>query len=174
MTEIVIDTNVLLVADRRADQMDDECVSACVNRLARAKADDVVVLDDAWLILGEYGNKLSTRGAPTPGNEFFKWLLQVQADTRHVSQVAITPRNPEQTLFAEFPPDSELESKFDPADRKFVAVACAHPRRPPILQAADSKWLAWEKPLKQHGLRVDFLCRAALAQIKKRKAKTPR
>jgi hypothetical protein len=47
---------------------------------------------------------------------------------------------------------------FDAPDRKFVAVAAAHADRPPILQAADSKWLDWQDALKEHGITVELLC----------------
>lgn len=47
---------------------------------------------------------------------------------------------------------------FDAPDRKFVAVSAAHPDRPPIAQAADSKWLDWAPALQRHGIQVEFLC----------------
>ncbi len=59
--------------------------------------------------------------------------------------------------FAEFP-DPVLQTKFDPPDRKFVAVANAHPDKPPILQAADCKWLNWRDDLATHGITIDFVC----------------
>ena len=171
MTAIVIDTNVLLVADGKSPQMSDACQIECVTRLERVKATEQVVLDDAWIILGEYHNKLSPNQSPTYGSAFLKWLHQVQAVAKHVSLVTITPLNSAKTLFAEFPADKELEQKFDPADRKFVAASNAHPDKPPILQSADSKWLGWEDQLKQHGIKVEVLCRDELKAIQKRKTK---
>ena len=73
-------------------------------------------------------------------------------------------------MFASFPDDARL-AKFDPSDRKFVAVAAAHPQKPPILQATDSKWLNWEKPLRRHGITVEFLCRNDIARFKANKSK---
>ena len=70
--------------------------------------------------------------------------------------------------FESFPNNRGL-STFDPSDRKFVAVANAHPNKPPILQAADSKWLDWEAPLAAHGLRVDFLCPDDIKRIHAKK-----
>ena len=141
MSAIVIDTNVLLVADGQADQMSSGCVVECLDRLEKVRRDEQIVLDRSWFILGEYTNKLRPNASPTAGSAFLKWLLQVQADTNHISLVTITPRDPRKTLFAEFPPDKDLEDSFDPSDRKFVAAANAHPDKPPILEAADSKWL---------------------------------
>ena len=171
MTAIVIDTNVLLVADGKAPQMSEACKVECMARLERVKATEQVVLDDEWLILGEYQKKLNPNGPNTPGNEFVRWL--VQAHQRN-AWVTITPTNAEQTTFAEFPSDTALEAAFDPADRKFVAAANAHPEKPSILESADSKWLGWEDQLKQHGIKVEVLCRGELEAIRERKTKSKR
>ena len=47
---------------------------------------------------------------------------------------------------------------FDPDDRKFIAVACAHPEKPPILQAVDSQWLDFRDALRENGVTVAFIC----------------
>lgn len=174
MSGIVIDTNVLLVADGKGTHMGDACRVVCMERLDRVKTSEQVILDDRWFVLGEYHNRLSPHGRPTPGNAFLKWLLQVQGDSSHVELVTITPTNAEQTTFAEFPPDAALEAAFDPADRKFVATANAHPEKPPILESADSKWLGWEDQLKKHGIKVEVLCRGELKAIRERKTKKKR
>jgi hypothetical protein len=174
MTAIVIDTNVLLVADGKAPQMSDACVHECLTRLERVKSTEQVVLDDAWIIMGEYRNMLSPNRSPTPGSAFLKWLLQVQAVVKHVSLVTITPLNRAETLFAEFPPDAALEAAIDPSDRKFFAASNAHPDKPPILEATDSKWLGWEVQLKKHGIKVEVLCRGELEAIRERKTKKKR
>jgi hypothetical protein len=72
--------------------------------------------------------------------------------------------------FQEFP-DSEDLSDFDAEDRKFVAVANAHPDKPPILQSTDTKWLNWEQPLSDCGIQLEILCRDELILIRQRKAK---
>jgi len=121
MSAVVIDTNVLLVADGKASQMSATCRAECAQRLEAVKKGGRVVLDQQWLILREYQNKLSPSGKPpTPGNLFLKWLMTVCRDEQHVSQVSITATNPEQTRFAEFPADEPLELAFDPADRNEV------------------------------------------------------
>ena len=171
MTAIVIDTNVLVVADGKAPQMSDACLNECLIRLERVKAKEQVVLDDAWMIMGEYQKNLTPNQSPTPGSAFLKWLLQVESVEEHVSRVTLTPLDREQTLFVEFPSDKKLEAAFDPADRKFVAAANAHPEKPPILESADSKWLGWEDQLNKHGIKVEVLCRGELAAIRERKTK---
>ncbi len=170
MISIVIDTNVLLVADGRGRQMSEECLIECVERLEHVRNCERVVLDDRWFILGEYQNKLNPNGQPTPGNAFVKWLLQAQ----QIAWVTITPTNAEQTQFKEFPSDAVLEAAFDPADRKFVAASNAHPDKPPTLESADSKWLGWEDQLKKHGIKVEVICRGELNAIRERKTKKKR
>ncbi len=167
MSAIIIDTNVLLVADGRGEHLSEECLIECVERLERVRASEQVVLDYGWFILGEYQNKLDPNGQPTPGNAFVKWLLQAQ----QIDWVTITPTNAEQTTFAEFPSDAALEAAIDPSDRKFFAAANAHPKKPPILEAADSKWLGWEEQLALHGIKVEVLCRGELEVIRERKTK---
>lgn len=70
-------------------------------------------------------------------------------------QVTLTEQAPND--YVEFP-DPGLATDFDPPDRKFVAVAHAHPSKPPVLQATDSKWLRRRARLQAHGLRIEFLC----------------
>ena len=59
--------------------------------------------------------------------------------------------------YDEFPVHDGL-SDFDKSDRKFVAVANAHPEKPQILQATDSKWWGWKNVLKEVEITVHFLC----------------
>jgi len=171
MSAIVIDTNVLLVADGQGRQMSDGCRIECEDRLRRVQMEEQVVLDFRWLILSEYQNKLDANRQPTPGSAFVKWVLQRNAMPQHVSWVSITPTNTEETRFVEFPPDSALEAEFDPDDRKFIAAANAHTEKPPVLESADSKWLRWEPKLEVHGIRLEILCRRELEAIRKRRGK---
>ncbi|MEO5367276.1 MAG: hypothetical protein H7831_13190 [Magnetococcus sp. WYHC-3] len=59
--------------------------------------------------------------------------------------------------YKEFPAHDDLKG-FDISDRKFVAVANAHPERPPIVQAGDSKWWGWNDALAEVGITVQFIC----------------
>ena len=65
--------------------------------------------------------------------------------------------NPERTHFAEFPALAPECPAIDPADRKFIAVANAHPDKPPIVQATDSKWIGWREFLVKAGVTVEFI-----------------
>lgn len=169
MSIVVIDTNVLLVADGKHPDMGDNCRNECVERLQRIRDGERVLLDLQWVLLGEYGNKLKPNGPPTPGNAFLKWLYQVQADERHVVAINLTRMDKYDYDFVEFPADEKLRVLVDKSDRKFIAAANAHPDKPPILESADSKWLAWEPQLAAVGIRLEVLCRAKLEEIRKRK-----
>jgi hypothetical protein len=61
----------------------------------------------------------------------------------------------------QFPNDERLVG-FDRSDHKFVAVALAHPERPPILNAVDADWWYYREELARHGIRVEFLCPNAM------------
>ena len=76
---------------------------------------------------------------------------------RQCDFVSITPIDDLETDFQEFPTDPALTG-FDPADRKFIAVALAHSEKPPILQAVDSEWWNYRDALRQNGVTIDFIC----------------
>lgn len=150
----VIDTNVLLVANGQHDDVSPDCVIECTRRLQALQQQGVVVIDDAHRIVSEYLHKTSPNSPKGAGDVFLKWLLQNSGSLR-VEQVTLTETA--ESCFAEFP-DPLLEIRFDPPDRKFAAVACAHPEKPVIWQAVDCKWLDWWPDLLARGVRVEFLC----------------
>ena len=130
--------------------------------------DGKLALDDCFRILSEYQNKTAPKTGNRPGDAFVKWALQNNANPLRVACVAL--HDHAQRAFVSFPDDPDL-ANFDSSDRKFVAVAGAHPEKPPVLQAADSKWLVWENPLRRHGITVEFLCRNDIARFKANKSK---
>ncbi len=154
MTLAVVDTNVILVANNAHADVSPECVLECVRRLEQLTRNGAIAIDDAYRILGEYQHKTSPRKGKGVGDVFIKWILSKLGDSQRVQQVALTELTKDQ--FAEFPVP-ELE-EFDQPDRKFVAVANAHPAKPPIWQAADCKWLDWWPELRAKGVEVTFLC----------------
>lgn len=161
----VVDTNVLLVANGQADVSPD-CVIACVKRLQTLEKKGVVVIDDGYRILGEYRRKTSLSPPKGVGDLFLKWLMRNATNTRHVEQVSLTEIAAD--CFDEFPVPA-LAAAFDPPDRKFAAVANAHPKKPPVWQAADSKWLAWWQDLRAQGVRVEFLCPSDVMRVYRKK-----
>jgi hypothetical protein len=155
----VVDTNVVLVANRVHPVASPKCVIECVERLQELMKTGVLVIDDDWRILQEYQNKTTPRKAKGVGDLFVQWALRHAAQNKHVQQVPLTEQAPKQ--YSEFPDDAELSAKFDPSDRMFAAVAYVSSHKTqstPIWQATDCKWLDWWPALKAHGVEVEFLC----------------
>lgn len=162
----VVDTNVLLVANEHHPDVSPGCVIACVQTLDHLRKSGCVVLDDAQEILREYRLKTSPNTGNRVGDAFLKWLFQNSGNPGRVVHVRIEKHA--ERGYVEFPDDTDL-IEFDHTDRKFVAVAAAHPKRPPIIQATDSKWSVWSERLSTHNIKVEFLCPADVARFIKRK-----
>jgi hypothetical protein len=155
MMRAVIDTNVLLVANGQHADVSEDCVIKCVQRLQTMQNSGITVIDDGYRILGEYQHKTRLNPPKGVGDVFLKWLLRETGKQKRVELVSLTETA--ENCFAEFP-DPALELNFDAPDRKFAAVAHAHPDKPPIWQTADCKWLDWWSPLQAKRVRVEFLC----------------
>ena len=159
---VIVDTNVPLVANRLSHASED-CVEICVDRLEQITngekklAVDYQTLEDRRGIIDEYHNKLDPSRQPGVGDAFLKWVETNWTNPDRCDLVEITPIVGGKINFAEFPKDPAL-ANFDDDDRKFVAVACAHPGQPPILQAVDSKWRNFLGALTQNGVTVEYLC----------------
>ena len=156
--EALVDTNVALVANRKADQASPQCVIAATRFLTDLQTKGRIVIDNAWLILNEYKHKLNPTGQPGVGDAFLRWVLTNQRNPKHCRQITITTLD--EKHFAEFPHDDPVLADFDPSDRKFVAVAIADAMHPPIYNAVDSDW---SKPgiataLARYDVRVEQLC----------------
>ena len=152
---VVVDTNVILVANDAHPDVSPECVLECICRLQQLMQSGSIAIDDAYRILGEYQNKTNPRKGKGVGDVFIKWIFTKLADAQRVQQVSLTELGEDR--FAEFPV-AALETAFDRPDRKFAAVANAHPDKPTIWQAADCKWLDWWPDLNASGVNIAFLC----------------
>lgn len=166
MKRAVIDTNVLLVANGKHHGASAACQDKCIQHLLAQQQAGVTVIDDGHHILSEYLNKTSPNQPKGVGDAFLKWLLQNQGDPKRVNRVAITLIAG--NMFSEFP-DPALQRRFDAPDRKFAAVAHAHPDRPSIWQAADCKWLEWWPQLQVKGVTVEFLCPVDVKAVYRKK-----
>lgn len=156
-TPILVDTNVALAAKLISDAPE-SCVAKCIEKLKLILAGQHrVVIDSDGRIMGEYRHKLNHSGQPTVGDAFFKWLYSNLGNEQCCEMVDITVQDEQEQIFAEFPNVTGLE-KFDRSDRKFVAVANAHPDKPPILEAWDIKWVGWSEALGRAGIKVEFVC----------------
>lgn len=152
---VIADTNVAILANGKSPQASPECVINCVRRLRQIQQSEILVLDDRWLIIQEYQKNLSSSGQTGVGDAFLKWLLTNQYNPQRCQRIQITEIS--EYNFAEFPKEPNLAG-FDLSDRKFVAVAIAHPQKPPILNAVDSDWQDFCDLLAHHGVQVEFIC----------------
>ena len=165
-----MDTNVAITANGN-NHMSTECAVVCKHALNQLMQSGRLVIDDQWKILGEYMNKLHSQGQPGLGDAFLKWVLTHQTNAKKVEMISVTSQKDVSgnASYKEFPNDIGLVD-FDPSDRVFIAVAASHLDRPPILQAADSKWLGkWNTALLNAGINVDYLCEQELQKIFDRK-----
>jgi hypothetical protein len=155
----VVDTNVPIIANHiigavRSDDIPDQCILACIEAIESVIQKKALVIDIENEIFDEYKSNLSMSGQPGYGDAFMKWVHYTGPSLPASQRVAITKIG---DSYKEFPDHPEL-TNFDLSDRKFVAVANAHPKKPPILEAADSKWWGWKQPLEEVGITVWFLC----------------
>jgi len=155
----IVDTNVPKNANLALDPVNipyelTHCVQACIEAVEHVIKKKGLVIDSEDEIFDEYRKQLSMSGQPGVGDHFMKWVHDNRWTLPSEDRVAIN-RNGDS--YYEFPIHDGL-SKFDKSDRKFVAVANAHPAKPTILQATDSKWWGWNKSLEEVGITVQFLC----------------
>ena len=167
---VVVDTNVPVVANGRSEQASPECVKNCAVRLRQVTTKGKLILDNRWLILKEYMTHLKPSGQPGSGDAFLKWVLTNYRNPDFCELVRITPKNSSETDFEEFPSDPALNN-FDTTDKKFIAVALAHPDKPPILQAVDTEWWKMKEPLGVAGVTIDFLCEKDIKLLLRKKSK---
>ena len=150
----VVDTNVPMVANGKSTA-GAKCMEACAKKLNEIVEHGHVVIDDSFLLLHEYGANLNSSGQPGVGDHFFRWVLTNQRNPTRCTRVRITP-TPEGS-YTEFPRHPDLEG-FDPSDHKFIAIAAAHPKKPCVLQAFDTKWWPVRDAFKACGISITFLC----------------
>jgi hypothetical protein len=134
----IVDTNVPKTANLANDPSDipDElvaCVANCVKAVEHVIKKRGLIIDAGDEIFDEYRKQLDMKGRPGMGDHFMKWVHDNRWSLPDSNRVAITRRG---DSYDQFPAHKKLNF-FDISDRKFVAVANAHPRKPPILQATD-------------------------------------
>ena len=160
----VVDTNVATTANGANAGAPAACIATCARALATLMQKGHLFIDDGGRIVGEYRSNLRASGQPGPGDAFLKWALTYEWGGQRVTRVAITPCDRgDGEDFSELP-SPPAGVRYDPSDRKFLAVAAAHDDRPPIWQALDSKWWGWRDALREVRLSVHFLCEGAIAR----------
>lgn len=173
MNAVVIDTNVILTAKGMSEQAWDECVAACQERLDEIiEGPEKVVIDDDWIILGEYINYLEdddSTADPRNGGSFLEWFIRNYENPEKCMQVSITPSE-DGTGFEELP---DVFSSFDSDDKKFIAVAVvyeqSHQQQATLLQSVDSQWYGSRNLFIENGLRVEFICEENIRHLYERR-----
>jgi hypothetical protein len=163
MVDYVIDVNVACVANGQSEQVSLQCRLACIEKLMQVVQgrQGKVVIDDSFHILGAYKDALNFSGQPGVGDMFFKHVFTNQAQRKRVRTVGITPLEQDPRGYVEFPEDAELV-RFDRDDRVYVATVIADELKSIVLNAVDSDWAIFEKPLAKHGITIENLCRTEL------------
>lgn len=147
MMTFVVETNVALVANLKADHASQDCVLACTRVLKSIMESERVAIDDQWVVLSEYKKKLRSSGQPGVGDAFLRFVLTNLRNPLRCAAVTMS----------EFP-DHPALAAFHSKDRKFVQVSLAHPDRPAILNAVDTDWRPFETHFMAHGVSIRFLC----------------
>jgi hypothetical protein len=112
-----------------------------------------VVLDAGGEIFLEYQGYLNFSGQPGVGDVFFKWLHTKRWEFPPSELIDITKT---ENGYEEFPYEME-HINVDPSDKKYFAVSNAHPTKPDIVEAADSKWWSWRDAALICGINIHFL-----------------
>lgn len=145
---LVIDENVLDVADGLADHVGDTCRDKCIALLLACQQAENLVVDAAREVLSRYATP-ARFGGETPGAAFFIWAFQNVG--RHTE---VEVAQDAEGLF-EVP---EACLPFDEDDR--IWIACAHEAGPDarIVNAVDSDYSHASDRLSGCGISVSELC----------------
>lgn len=166
----LIDTGVILTADGKQSDVGSAGLQACVRKLQHVCLEGGLVLDSGDRIFKEYLNKTRPWNPQTVGEQFVKWVNDHRMRPTRCDRIDITPKDEDPEDFDEFPDDERLNT-FERADRKFVAVAHAHPAKPAISVAIDTDYY---RPLHRtafadQGITIDYLCEDDLKRVHERK-----
>lgn len=160
-SEVVVDTNVLVVANGDSDHAGVTCQRVSIQRLRSIQHGCRLLLDSEGYILTEYRKRYETQGEPKAGFYFYLWAHSNQENPLYCRKVYVTPEG--QRGFEEFPGDKEL-ADFDRDDRVFVAVSRASGTQAVVVNATDSDWWCHRDALEECRVDVEFLCPELMRQ----------
>jgi hypothetical protein len=152
----VVDTNVPIVANGRADSANDRlpsiaCKESTVKFLVEVLQTGKVLLDIEGEIQKEYRTYLNPSGQPGVGDRFYLEVLR-SAPSK------IERRELPKDVDGEYLdlPRQLIEAEFDRSDRKFAALAKRTAAT--VANATDSDWLIHRETIVQAGIRLKFVC----------------
>lgn len=153
MSEVIIDTNVAVIANHQNSDVAEACRDACIAFLITTQKAGIVIVDEAGEVLSEYAGALKASRPYQLGAQFLIDLYRNQWNTERVRQVAIGKDT--NGAFSDFPKAKELAA-FDLSDRKFAALSRV--TGVPVTNATDTDWLHSLASLNENGVAVEFLC----------------
>ncbi|MGV0040494.1 hypothetical protein [Mycobacterium colombiense] len=152
MSRVVVDTNVLIVANEQSDQADVACAAKAARFLQEALERDIVVIDTIGMAIDEYRRYCSFAGEPGVGDLFFSEVFRNVANENRVTQIDIGDNCDEVRTKI---PDSLVG--FDPSDIKWIALYL-HGGASAIYNAVDSDYSEWADTFAAEGIEVEELC----------------
>lgn len=156
MIRCVVDTNVPIVANGRADlggaQLPSPgCRLAAVTFLRELARTGRAVLDVAGAIQEEYRRHLNPRGQPGVGDRFYQVVLHSAPHLVERVDLPLRENGEYENL-----PQSLIDVDFDLSDRKFAALACR--AGVPVINATDSDWVNAADALAAESIEVRHIC----------------
>ena len=110
-----------------------------------------VGIDNRDEILKEYIRKVKPTAGQKVGDRFVIHVINHQYGENRVQRTVVTPIDDERRGYDELP-----ENKFDPSDRKFLAVAVV--AKAVVLNATDSDWHEHKDLMDKVRVKVEQLC----------------
>lgn len=142
MTDVIVDTNVAVVANGQSAKVVLDCLEASIRFLIEVVDRHTALIDDGDAIRSEYSLAISDARPHQVGAQFLVHLLRNMGNEARVRPVHL-PKNLDGE-YSDFPDDSRLAA-FDRSDRKFAALA--RRTQTPVTNATDSDWATFETAL---------------------------
>jgi hypothetical protein len=152
---IVIDTNVLAIAEGLHAGASETCIAACTNVVLQIERGSPLLVDDADEIFAEYLGTLCSSGYSGLVSKLIVKLYRERRGSPRSVPVSITPSAAAPKAYDEVPDDL---ADFDRDDQKFIAVAATTGGYSPIVAGLDREW--WDRlaDFASSGLLVQFPC----------------
>lgn len=167
--KVIMDTNVPAKAatsplECKEEELDMQ--KACIEYVQAfvRNPESKLVMDLGNEIGAEYRRRIPQN--TNMGKVFWRWFYTYMARI-DLSDNVVLEKNVEGD-YLKFPLEERTE-KFDLSDRKFIALARTHEEHPPIIEAADGKWLGFQEVFEEYGVHIEFLDLAYVEMMYNRK-----
>ncbi len=145
---VVIDSNVIIAANRRETTASIQCSAACARRLLDAIENDLILEDTADLIWAEYKRAANFSGQPGAGDRFFELFARNRWTPSRVKRVDIGTND--EDVADRIPPGLRT---FDRSDQKWIATYI-HGDGDVLYNALDSDWSESAEAISDEGIKV--------------------